>query len=70
MMTANRALMGSNMQRQGVPLLRCDSPIVGTGLEGRIAQDSRAVIVAEGDGVVDYVDSKKIVINYEPEGRL
>lgn len=65
---ANRALMGSNMQRQGVPLLRCDSPIVGTGLEGRIAQDSRAVIVAEGDGVVEYVDSKKIVINYEPEG--
>ncbi len=65
---ANRALMGSNMQRQGVPLLRCDSPIVGTGLEGRIAQDSRAVIVAEGDGTVEYVDSKKIVIKYEPEG--
>ncbi|NND73035.1 MAG: DNA-directed RNA polymerase subunit beta, partial [Rhodothermales bacterium] len=65
---ANRALMGSNMQRQGVPLLRCDSPIVGTGLEGRIAKDSRAVIVSEGNGVVEFVDATKIVIRYEPEG--
>ena len=50
---ANRALMGSNMQRQAVPLLRADSPIVGTGLEKRLAVDSRALIYAEGDGVVD-----------------
>ena len=49
---ANRALMGSNMQRQAVPLLRPDSPIVGTGLEQRAAKDSRAIISAEGDGEV------------------
>ena len=50
---ANRALMGSNMQRQAVPLLRADSPLVGTGLEGRVARDSRAlVVVAEGKGVI------------------
>ena len=62
---ANRALMGSNMQRQAVPLLRANSPIVGTGLEGRIARDSRAVLVAEGEGVVEYVDANQIVIKYE-----
>lgn len=62
---ANRALMGSNMQRQAVPLLRANSPIVGTGLEARIARDSRAVIVAEGEGVVEYVDANKIVVKYE-----
>jgi DNA-directed RNA polymerase subunit beta len=62
---ANRALMGSNMQRQAVPLMRPEAPIVGTGLEGRIALDSRALILAEGKGVVEYVDSKKIVIKYE-----
>lgn len=62
---ANRALMGSNMQRQAVPLLRPEAPIVGTGLEGRIARDSRAMLAAEGDGVVEYVDAKKIVIRYE-----
>ena len=62
---ANRALMGSNMQRQAVPLLRPEAPIVGTGLEGRIARDSRTMIVAEGEGTVDYVDARKIVINYD-----
>ncbi|CAN5522041.1 DNA-directed RNA polymerase subunit beta [soil metagenome] len=61
---ANRALMGSNMQRQAVPLLRAEAPIVGTGLEGRIAQDSRVLINAEGEGVVEYVDSNEITIRY------
>lgn len=59
---ANRALMGSNMQRQAVPLLKTDAPYVGTGLEARSARDSGAVIVAEEDGVVDYVDGLKIVV--------
>ena len=62
---ANRALMGSNMQRQAVPLLRPDSPIVGTGLEGKIARDSRACIVAEGPGIITYADATKIVIRYD-----
>ncbi len=62
---ANRALMGSNMQRQAVPLLRPEAPIVGTGLEGRVAIDSRALIVAEGEGIVQFVDSTKIVIKYD-----
>ncbi|WP_439182433.1 DNA-directed RNA polymerase subunit beta [Carboxylicivirga taeanensis] len=62
---ANRALMGSNMMRQAVPLLRPESPIVGTGLEGRLIQDSRTHIVAEGDGVVEYVDADEIVIRYD-----
>src|SRR5690606_24511242 len=62
---ANRALMGSNMQRQAVPLLRPEAPIVGTGLEKTVAADSRALIVAEGDGVVEYVDATKIVIRYD-----
>ncbi len=61
---ANRALMGSNMQRQAVPLLIPDSPIVGTGLEGKVAKDSRNLINAEGDGVVEYVDSTEIKIRY------
>ena len=61
---ANRALMGSNMQRQAVPLLQPEAPIVGTGLEAQAAMDSRALIIAEGDGVVDYVDAGKIVIKY------
>jgi len=61
---ANRALMGSNMQRQAVPLLRPQAPIVGTGLERRVAMDSRALVVAEDDGVIDYVDAKKIVVKY------
>ena len=59
---ANRALMGSNMQRQAVPLLKPSAPIVGTGLEGRAARDSGAVVIAQEDGVVDYVDGFKIVI--------
>lgn len=59
---ANRALMGSNMQRQGVPLLKTEAPIVGTGLEKRAAKDSGAVIVAEEDGTVEYVDGFKIVV--------
>ncbi|MDX1438520.1 MAG: DNA-directed RNA polymerase subunit beta [Rubricoccaceae bacterium] len=62
---ANRALMGSNMQRQAVPLLRPEAPIVGTGLEGRIARDSRALVVAEDKGVVEYVDANKIVVRYD-----
>jgi DNA-directed RNA polymerase subunit beta len=62
---ANRALMGSNMQRQAVPLLRAESPLVGTGLEGRVARDSRAVLVAEGNGVVEYVDAREIRIRYD-----
>ncbi|MCS3651791.1 DNA-directed RNA polymerase subunit beta [Salinibacter ruber] len=64
---ANRALMGSNMQRQGVPLLRSDSPIVGTGLEGRVAKDSRSCVVAEGEGVVEYVDAERLVVRYDEE---
>ena len=62
---ANRALMGSNMQRQAVPLIRPEAPIVGTGLEGRVALDSRALILAEGTGIVEFVDAKKITIKYE-----
>ena len=62
---ANRALMGSNMMRQAVPLLRPDSPIVGTGLERQVASDSRVLINAEGDGVVEYVDANKITIKYD-----
>lgn len=62
---ANRALMGSNMQRQAVPLLRPESPIVGTGLEQRAAKDSRAIITAEGDGEVTYVSGDEIRIKYE-----
>jgi DNA-directed RNA polymerase subunit beta len=61
---ANRALMGSNMMRQAVPLLRTDAPIVGTGLEPHVAKDSRTMINAEGDGIVKYVDSDKITIEY------
>lgn len=60
---ANRALMGSNMQRQGVPLLKPQAPIVGTGLEARAARDSGAVIIALEDGIVEYVDGLKIVIS-------
>ena len=62
---ANRALMGSNMQRQAVPLLRPEAPIVGTGLEGRVALDSRALVRAEQNGAVDYVDATKIVLRYD-----
>ena len=61
---ANRALMGSNMMRQAVPLLNSESPIVGTGIEGFVARDSRVLINAEGDGVVEYVDANSIKIRY------
>ena len=61
---ANRALMGSNMQRQAVPLMRPQAPVVGTGLEGRVALDSRSLIRAEGDGVIDSVDATHIVVRY------
>ena len=62
---ANRALMGSNMMRQAVPLLRPQAPIVGTGLERRVAKDSRILINAEGSGVVEYVDANIITIKYD-----
>jgi len=62
---ANRALMGSNMQRQAVPLLKPQSPIVGTGIEELVARDSRVLINAEGEGVVEYVDANEIVIRYD-----
>lgn len=62
---ANRALMGSNMMRQAVPLLRPQSPIVGTGLERQVASDSRVLINAEGDGLAEYVDANKITIKYD-----
>jgi len=62
---ANRALMGSNMQRQAVPLIKPESPIVGTGLEEKVARDSRSLINAEGNGVVEYVDAREIKIRYE-----
>jgi DNA-directed RNA polymerase subunit beta len=61
---ANRALMGSNMMRQAVPLVRPETPVVGTGLEAQVIKDSRILIVAEGDGVVEYVDANEIVIRY------
>jgi DNA-directed RNA polymerase subunit beta len=61
---ANRALMGSNMMRQAVPLLHPESPIVGTGIEKEVAEDSRNMISAEGDGIVEYVDAEEIVIRY------
>ncbi len=62
---ANRALMGSNMMRQAVPLLTPETPIVGTGLEAQVAVDSRVLLCAEGDGVVEYVDGQQIIIKYE-----
>ena len=62
---ANRALMGSNMQRQAVPLLRPNSPIVGTGIERLVARDSRVLINAEGNGTVEYVDANEIIIRYD-----
>lgn len=62
---ANRALMGSNMMRQAVPLIRTEAPIVGTGIEGNVIKDSRTQIVAEGNGVITYVDATTIKIKYE-----
>jgi len=61
---ANRALMGSNMQRQATPLMRAESPVVGTGLEGPVARDSRVLINAEGTGVIHYVDADEIIVKY------
>jgi DNA-directed RNA polymerase subunit beta len=69
---ANRALMGSNMQRQGVPLLVSESPLVGTGMEGKVARDSRAVIVAEADGKAASVTAEQIILTKDghmPEGK-
>jgi DNA-directed RNA polymerase subunit beta len=66
---ANRALMGSNMMRQAVPLIKPEAPFVGTGIEGRVAHDSRVLINAEGDGVVEYVDANEIVIRYHRDER-
>ncbi len=62
---ANRALMGSNMMRQAVPLLQPDAPIVGTGLEGEVVRDSRTQIVAEADGVIEFVDAAEIHLRYD-----
>ncbi|MDR2118467.1 MAG: DNA-directed RNA polymerase subunit beta [Tannerellaceae bacterium] len=62
---ANRALMGSNMMRQAVPLLRSEAPVVGTGLEGQLIRDSRTQITAEGNGTVVYVDATRIDIDYD-----
>lgn len=62
---ANRALMGSNMQRQAVPLIRADVPIVGTGLEGKAARDARIQIHADGNGVVEFVDANEIHVRYD-----
>jgi DNA-directed RNA polymerase subunit beta len=64
---ANRALMGSNMQRQGVPLLQTEAPFVGTGIEGRVARDSKTVSVAEGDGIVAAVDANYIMTTTDGE---
>ena len=66
---ANRALMGSNMQRQAVPLLRAEAPLVGTGMEGVVARDSGVTVVAESDGVVEKVDSSRIIVRAENSGR-
>jgi len=64
---ANRALMGSNMQRQAVPLLRAESPVVGTGLEGTVARDSGAVVLCKRGGIVDSVDGERIIVRVEGE---
>ena len=64
---ANRALMGANMQRQGVPLLRSEAPLVGTGMEAKVAKDSGATVVAKYDGIVDAVDANRIVVRSKSE---
>ncbi len=61
---ANRALMGSNMQRQAVPLLRCEAPLVGTGMEARVARDSGSCLLAEADGIVRYADADRVIVSY------
>jgi DNA-directed RNA polymerase beta subunit len=66
---ANRALMGSNMQRQGVPLIKTEAPLVGTGMEGKVARDSRAVIVAEGSGKVASVTGNFIIVTKTANAR-
>ena len=66
---ANRALMGSNMQRQAVPLLKTDAPLIGTGMELRAALDTGDVLLAEHDGVIDFVDATRIVVNTDEGGR-
>jgi len=66
---ANRALMGSNMQRQAVPLIKPQVPIVGTGLEGKAARDARIQIHAEGDGVIEYVDADNIHVRYDRDDK-
>lgn len=65
---ANRALMGSNMQRQGVPLLRSSAPLIGTGLESSVGKDSGVCLLAGGDGLVEAVDGKRIVVRYDQPG--
>src|SRR2546425_5259129 len=65
---ANRALMGSNMQRQAVPLIKAEAPLVGTGMEQITARDSGAVVICQRDGAVDYVDSQRIIIRVSGEG--
>ena len=65
---ANRALMGSNMQRQGVPLLRTAAPLIGTGMEKAVAHDSGVCLLAGGDGVVEEVDANRVVVRYEKPG--
>ncbi|MBN1301278.1 MAG: DNA-directed RNA polymerase subunit beta [Melioribacteraceae bacterium] len=62
---ANRALMGSNMQRQAVPLMVTEAPIVGTGMEYKVARDSKSMIIAEDNGVVEYADAQKIIVKYD-----
>jgi DNA-directed RNA polymerase subunit beta len=62
---ANRALMGSNMMRQSVPLLKAEAPIVGTGIERQVIKDSRIQVTAEGDGVIEYVDANEIRVRYD-----
>ncbi|MGV2442387.1 hypothetical protein FO484_22130, partial [Bacillus atrophaeus ATCC 9372] len=64
---ANRALMGSNMQRQAVPTLRADKPLVGTGMERNVARDSGVCIVAKRGGVIERVDAKRIVVRVNEE---
>ncbi len=65
---ANRALMGSNMQRQAVPLLRAETPYVGTGMEHVTARDSGAVVICKRSGIVDSVDSERIIVRVEGSG--
>src|SRR6185295_14911238 len=65
---ANRALMGSNMQRQAVPLIKAEAPLVGTGMEQITARDSGAVVLCQRDGMVDYIDSQRIIIRVSGEG--